>query len=447
MSWYAAKLALALLLLSVSGDVTSVIGASGCSITGTSADEAIRGTPERDVICSLGGDDLIYGGGGNDRIIAGAGNDRIFGGAGRDDIISGSGADVVHGGSSDDWIGGGPGRDVLHGGQGHDVFQARDRGRDEIDGGRGRNQVLADAIDVVRRATRIAVLPAFEREDEGAYIVAAGADIACDPDNNDFENSKGDEDECRQRDTSNLVLAMRPDAVLIPGDHQYENATYEKYLRSFHPSWGRFKKLIRPAVGNHEYEDPAGDTRGYFRYYGASAGDPARAYYSFDLGAWHVIALNSECGHVEGGCGQDSPQDRWLRADLAANRSACTLAFFHRPRFSSGVHGNDAGMETFWRRLYEHGTEVILNGHDHNYERLAPVNPEGNRDEMGIRQFVVGMAGKNLRAFVAIHPASEARNATTMGVLKLTLRPKSYSWAFVSIGRTGFRDTGSDSCR
>jgi hypothetical protein len=234
--------------------------------------------------------------------------------------------------------------------------------------------------------------------------------------------------------------------VVIPGDHQYEDGTYTKYLRSFHPSWGRFKHLIRPGIGNHEYDDPAGGASGYFRYYGAAAGDPARAYYSFDVGPWHMISLNSECGRV-GGCGNASPQQQWLAADLTANPAKCTLAFFHHPRFSSGLHGSSPHMDPVWRQLHAAGVDVVLNGHDHNYERFAPLDATGARDPGGVRQFVVGMGGKNLRGFTTIHPGSEVRDNTTFGVLKLTLRPTSYSWEFVPAQGKGFRDSGSADCR
>jgi len=158
-------------------------------------------------------------------------------------------------------------------------------------------------------------------------------------------------------------------AVLTVGDNQYEHATLAAYVASYAPSWGRVKAKTRPTPGNHDYW--TADAAGYYEYFGAAAGDPSRGYYSFDLGRWHLIALNSNCAEV-GGCGRRSPQTRWLRADLAASSARCTLAYWHHPRFSSGPHGSSTAYREFWRALYAANADVVVVGHDHDYERFAP---------------------------------------------------------------------------
>src|SRR3954454_12096560 len=179
-------------------------------------------------------------------------------------------------------------------------------------------------------------------------VVAAVGDIACDPTEKSFNGGNGTSNACKQLATSTLALSLHPTAVLTLGDSQYEDNAYAKYLVSFDPSWGRLKPLIRPTIGNHEYLS-AGASR-YFRYFGAAAGDPAKGYYSYDLGAWHLLSLNSECSHV-GGCGRGSPQETWVRADLAAHPAGCVLAYWHEPRFSSGEHVDAQQMATIWNDL------------------------------------------------------------------------------------------------
>jgi hypothetical protein len=192
--------------------------------------------------------------------------------------------------------------------------------------------------------------------------------------------------------------------------------------------------------GNHDYE-----TRGaapYFRYFGAKAGPAGRGYYSYDLGAWHVVTLNSERGF-----GPGSAQQEWLRADLAANGGgACALAYWHHPVFSSGEHGSDPRMAATWKKLDEAGVDVVLTGHEHSYERFAPQTHEGVADPNGIRQFVVGTGGRELRPFRATVANSVVRNSRSHGVLKLTLHAVSYDWEFVPVGNSTFRDSGSGAC-
>ncbi|HEU5321805.1 MAG TPA: metallophosphoesterase, partial [Methylomirabilota bacterium] len=208
---------------------------------------------------------------------------------------------------------------------------------------------------------------------------------------------------------------------------------------------GRHKGRTRPAVGNHEYGTPG--AAGYFDYFGAAAGGPGKGWYGYDLGAWHVIALNSNCAQA-GGCHAGSEQERWLRADLAAHPAECTLAYMHHPRFSSGnQHGGSPGVEPLWRALHDHGAEMVLAGHDHDYERFAPQTPGGALDpKRGVRQFVVGTGGRSLRKFGPPKPNSEARDNTALGVLHLRLRDGSYDWRFVAEPGKSFTDSGSDRC-
>lgn len=276
-------------------------------------------------------------------------------------------------------------------------------------------------------------------------VIAAAGDIACDPGSHDYNQGAGTPNACRMAETADLIAARRPSAVLALGDNQYEDGALAKYRISYEASWGRFKSITRPSPGNHDYGTRG--AAGYFAYFGAAAGDPSKGYYSFDLGAWHLVAINSNCGPI-GGCGPGSPQERWLREDLAANaRKTCMLAYWHHPRFSSGPHGSDATMDAIFRALYEAGADVVLSGHDHDYERFMPLDADGQPDpRRGVRPFVVGTGGRSHYPFIRFHLGSEARNADTFGVLMLTLRAASYEWEFVpERGRT-FTDRGSASC-
>lgn len=237
-----------------------------------------------------------------------------------------------------------------------------------------------------------------------------------------------------------------PGTVFTAGDNAYEGGTAEQFAKCYDPTWGRHKARTRPSVGNHEFH--SGGATPYFDYFGAAAGDPAKGYYSYELGTWHIIVLNSECAEV-GGCQQGSVQEKWLREDLKSHPAACTLAYWHKPLFSSGAkHGNDPEMKPFWQDLHVARAAIVINGHDHDYERFAPQNPEGKPDAaQGIREFVAGTGGKNHRPFATPLPTSEMRNADTFGVLKLTLHAKSYDWEFVPEAGKSFHDSGSGSCR
>jgi acid phosphatase type 7 len=214
-----------------------------------------------------------------------------------------------------------------------------------------------------------------------------------------------------------------------------------KYGAVYDPTWGRVKAITRPIPGNHEY-GTAG-AAGYFAYFGAAAGGPGASYYSFDLGGWHLVALDSNCGAV-GGCGPGSPEEVWLAADLAAHAGACTLAYWHHPRFSSGPHGDDPTFVPFWADLHAARADVVLNGHDHDYERFAPQTPTGAPDPVnGIREFVVGTGGGSHETAGTPIASSEVLNATTFGVLKLTLHTSSYDFAFLPVAGSTFTDSGT----
>jgi hypothetical protein len=272
----------------------------------------------------------------------------------------------------------------------------------------------------------------------GDPVIAAAGDIACDI------TAAHTTTACRDAFTSNLLVNQGLAGVLTLGDNQYENGELANFNSAYASSWGRLFAITHPAIGNHEYNTTGGS--GYYGYFGARAGDPAKGYYSFDIGAWHLISLNSECSHV-GGCSAGSPQETWLKADLAAHPTACTLAYWHEPRFSSGQHGNNSAYAAFWNALYAAHAEIVLNGHDHDYERFGKQGPAAVADPNGIREWVVGTGGKNHYAVGTPVANSEVRNATTYGVLKLTLHPTAYDWQFMPEAGQAFTDQGSDTCR
>ena len=253
--------------------------------------------------------------------------------------------------------------------------------------------------------------------------------------------------------TAKLVRSI-PGTVFTAGDNVYESGTYEEFLNKYQPTWGTEKARTRPSVGNHEYGTPGAS--GYFDYFGAAAHEENAGSYSYDLGSWHIVALNTgQCSgapEADGSiplCGPGDPMITWLHNDLAAHTNQCTLAYWHHPRFSSGQeHGNDFARTTaIWNELYAANADLVLNGHDHDYERFAPQNPSGTADSArGIREFVVGTGGTGLRPFEMIKPNSEARNSDTHGVLKLTLNSTSYDWQFVPVAGKTFTDLGTTNC-
>jgi hypothetical protein len=267
--------------------------------------------------------------------------------------------------------------------------------------------------------------------DSAAVLVGAGDIASCD----DLSGARG----------TAAIIERTPGTVMALGDLVYPGGSAEDFRHCYDPTWGRFRDRTRPAPGNHDFRSKQATP--YFGYFGDAAGDPRKGYYSYELGAWHIIVLNSECGEA-GGCDKGSPQVRWLREDLAAHPVRCTLAYWHKPLFSSGaMHGATAAVRPLWDALYDAGADLVINGHDHDYERFAPQNPVGGKDEArGIRQFVVGTGGKNLRSFRDPEPNSEVRDHSTFGVLELTLRPDSYSWKFIPAKAGGFSDAGEGRC-
>jgi calcineurin-like phosphoesterase family protein len=257
----------------------------------------------------------------------------------------------------------------------------------------------------------------------------------------------GDIASCESEDDAATarLIARTPGTVLALGDEAYDNGAPAEFSDCYAPSWGRFKRRTQPAPGNHEYDTDG--AAGYFDYFGAAAGSRDKGYYSFDLGGWHIVSLNSNCSDI-GGCDAGSPQERWLRADLAAHPGRCTLGYWHHPYFTSGTeHGREEEMGPIWQALYEQGAEVVLSAHEHNYERFAPQTPAGKRDpRRGIVDFVVGTGGKSHYDLGRPIDNSEARNDKTFGVLELRLRRSGYSWRFLAAGGPHFSDSGSASC-
>jgi hypothetical protein len=249
-----------------------------------------------------------------------------------------------------------------------------------------------------------------------------------------------------QKATSDLIYNKGFDAVLLLGDNQYPTGAAPDYASYFDPTWGRFKSLLRPTPGNHDYYTPA--ATGYFAYFGTKAGEPDKGYYSYNLGAWHVIALNTNSSCREVPCNEASAQIAWLKADLQRNATKCTLAYWHHPRFNSGAqHGDFTRAHAIWNALYAAGAEVVLNGHEHIYERFEPQDPAGKADaEKGVRQFTVGTGGIGFYGVGDAKPNSAVRQASAFGVLKMTLRPDSYDWEFAPVPPSAFTDKGSSPC-
>lgn len=309
-------------------------------------------------------------------------------------------------------------------------------------------------------------------------VIAAAGDIACDPADTAFGGKSPGR--CQETATSNLLLGIpHLAAVLTLGDDQYECGRSHAFAQSYAPSWGRLLRITHPVPGNHEYGRACqtNDPTPYFSYFGKAAGPSGKGWYSYDIARWHLVALNSECSYgvgadAVGGCGPGSPEERWLRRDLAAHRNACTLAYWHEPRFSSGEHGDAVQMSTIWNDLVKAHADIVMSGHNHDYERFAPIGAtpappsrvnatttgapvyqQPRLDPAGIREFVAGTGGKNLYRFEPSHSAAptapltgeQVRNDTVFGVLELTLLPKSYAWKFVTTAHRVL-DHGTGSC-
>jgi acid phosphatase type 7 len=276
-------------------------------------------------------------------------------------------------------------------------------------------------------------------------VIAAAGDIACDPTDQNYHNGDGTSTACRQRYTSDLLVNGGFDAVLALGDEQYNSGSLSDFRHVYDPTWGRVKSITYPIVGNHEYGQSSAS--GYFKYFGRRAGRPRKGYYSFDLGTWHIVAINSECGQV-GGCGTGSPEETWLRKDLAAHPSTCTIAMWHKGRFSSGHDGDNTFMQPMWADLFNAGVEILLSGHSHDYERFAPQDASGHlNNASGVRQFIVGTGGAFFTGLGTSFDAnSQAHQNTTYGVLQLTLRAGSYDWKFLPEAGKTYTDSGTTSC-
>jgi hypothetical protein len=280
-------------------------------------------------------------------------------------------------------------------------------------------------------------------------VIAAAGDIACESGARDFARGLGTATRCRAKHTSDLLVNAGLSAVLPLGDTQYGRGSLTAYHRSYDLSWGRVKSISRPTSGNHEYRTP--EAQGYFDYFNGigvqsgAAGERGKGYYSYEIGVWHLIALNSNCKNVS--CAPGSPQERWLRSDLDVFRNTCTLAYWHHPRFSSSDEGSYVSLQPLWRALYNAGADVVLSASGHVYERFAPLGRNGKVDSAtGMRQFIVGTGGRSHSSFRAPRAGSEVRNSDTFGVLKLTLHPTGYTWRFVPEAGKSFTDAGTGRC-
>jgi hypothetical protein len=352
-------------------------------------------------ILGTNGPDVLRGSARSDKLYGKGGHDRLFGLDGNDLLV------------------GGPGRDFLEGAAGHDRLLARDDERDLVRCGSGNDRAVVDRKDRV-----VANCESVDRPTPPVqtFVVAVAGDIA--------GRGSGDED------TAAILDRIAPAVVLTTGDNAYPDGTLSDFQAYYEPTWGRFRARTRPSPGNHDYHTEGAS--GYFAYFGARAPGP---YYSFDLGSWHLISLNSEIPMDEG-----SAQYRWLQSDLAASVARCTLAFWHRPRFVAGKYDDFTVTTPAWRLLYAARAEVVLNGHDHNYQRYGLLTPDGApAPARGIREFVVGTGGRSFYD-LSSDPRRQAGQARVLGVLQLTLRPASYDWSFVPVsGR--YSDTGSGTCR
>jgi len=244
-------------------------------------------------------------------------------------------------------------------------------------------------------------------------------------------------------DLTSELLDKIPGMIFTTGDNSNESGTMYQYQNCFGPSWGRHLARIYPSPGNHDYN--SGSLEAYFSYFYPSSGDPGKNYYSFDLGNWHIVSLNNNCSEIS--CGPESDQIKWLKQDLEAHSNLCTLAFYHKPRWSSGPTMGDGLSAVIWKTLYAGKVDVVVNGDEHHYERFARMGPDGAPDRIsGIRQFIVGTGGAYHGLIDHIAVGSEVRHTGTFGVIRFTLYPSSYSWEFVPVDGESFTDFGQDTC-
>ena len=288
---------------------------------------------------------------------------------------------------------------------------------------RKKNSFIRLLIVVALIAIALQTLYAAPLQASAASVVLVGAgDIASCSHNNDEATAK--------------LLDNISGTVFTTGDLAYTNGTYTEFTNCYHPTWGRHKSRTKPIPGNHEYNTSG--AAGYFKYFSNT-----RSYYAYNLGDWRIYALNSKID-----VSSTSAQVNWLKNDLAANLKKCVLAYWHHPRWSSGSrHGSNSSMQTLWKTLYDAGAELVLNGHEHNYERFKQMNASGSAVSNGLREIVIGTGGAGLYGFGSIRSTSEVRNSSTYGVLKLTLNSTSYSWKFLPVAGKTFTDSGTTSCR
>ena len=347
-----------------------------------------------------------------------SGSDVLRGTPGKDELYGKRGADRIFGLGSDDLLVGGPGADLLDGGSGNDRLAARDGAPDVLRCGPGRDTAIVDLRDRVSTTCERVLEPPVSTS---TFVIAGAGDIA--------GRGSGDEQ------TAALLDRIDPDLVFTTGDNAYPDGTVSDFGEYYAPTWGRHRSSTRPSPGNHDHHTEG--AAGYFTYFRTRA---PGSYYSYELGSWHVISLDTELP-VEPG----STQYEWLRRDLAASDATCTLAYWHKPRYTSGRYDDFRFTTPLWELLYAARAELVLNGHDHNYQRYPRMDPEGNEDPArGIREIVVGTGGAGL---YGVHPDSrrDAAYDDAHGVLQLTLRPNRYDWRFIPV--TGsFSDAGSGPC-
>ena len=291
----------------------------------------------------------------------------------------------------------------------------------------GNEVAIPSAMPTPRVTSTPTAVPAIDAEP--VVLVGAGDIASCD--------STGDE-------ATAALLDEIEGTVFTAGDNAFHRGTPAEFAECYDPSWGRHRDRTRPVPGSHDYRTPG--AAGYFGYFGERAGDPTKGYYAYDLGAWRIYALNLHCDEV-GGCDAGSPQEAWLRADLAANPRLCVAAVGYMPRFSSGLDGGSEIVSGLWEALHDADAEIYVSGNDYNYERFAPQDRDGYPDPQGLRQFVVGTGGESVRPPVGPPlPNSEVRIGDTFGVLKLTLHADRYEWEFIPTTPDGAGDAGSEGC-
>lgn len=278
--------------------------------------------------------------------------------------------------------------------------------------------------------------PVTSSSPPAAPVIAAVGDIACDPTLYTVSN-------CSFVKTAALVGAYPYDKFLPLGDEQYEDGQYSKFTNSYDLYYGQYLGITKPVPGNHEYNTT--NAAGYYQYFGAIAGDPTKGYYSYNLGDWHIVAINSNCAAI-GGCTATSPEGLWLQNDLNSHGNLCTLMYSHHPRWSSGSHGDNSIMGPFYQIADAAGVDVWLAGHDHNYQRFAPMDANRVADVNGIRQFVVGTGGAGRYSITTVSGNTQAYNTSTFGILSMTLDPTSYTWKFIPVAGSTYTDSGTTSC-